>query len=214
MVYKTRVILLLLLKAFNLLNQRLELLTCKIKNCHLCQGHLPYAPNPIFFIKPATKILIIGQAPGFRAHQTGLSWNDPSGDRLRAWMGVDRNIFYNNPFISCMAMGFCFPGQNARKADLPPRPECAVAWHAKILKLLADIEIILLVGIYAQQFYLPIPAKQPLKLTLENWRDYLPKYWILPHPSWRNNYLLQKKSVVMKQLIPALQERVQSIISS
>ena len=131
----------------------------EIKQCNLCEEHLPLGPNPVVWAHPKAKLVIIGQAPGTKVHNTGIPWNDPSGDQLRKWLNMDRDTFYNNPSIAIVPMGFCYPGKG-KSGDLPPRPECYAAWHKKLFALMPDVEIILLIGLYAQKQYLGSLAKK------------------------------------------------------
>lgn len=194
--------------------KNLENVLQQVRDCQICSAHLPSPPQPTLFVRPQTKILIVGQAPGLKAHNSGLSWNDPSGDRLRDWMGIDRLVFYEDLRISCMSMGFCFPGKNQRKADLPPRPECAPFWHHQILPFLPNLQIIILIGSYAQRFYLSLAPSQTLAMTMKKWADYLPRYFVLPHPSWRNNAWLRKHPWVTQEIVPLLREKVAGILQS
>ena len=183
----------------------------EIRACTLCSDHLPLGPRPVVQLGSTAKILIIGQAPGTRVHETGIPWNDPSGNRLREWMNIDKDTFYNPNKIAIMPMGFCYPGKG-KSGDLPPRPECAQQWHQKILKAHPQIELTLLIGQYAQNYYLNNKAKT-LTATVENFADYLPTYIPLPHPSPRNNIWLKKNPWFKANLIPELQSHTHRILS-
>jgi len=160
---------------------------------------LPLGPKPILQVDPKAKILIIGQAPGIKAHMTGIPWNDDSGVRLREWLGISKETFYDKSKVAIMPMGFCYPGKGP-KGDLPPRKECFPAWHAKLLKEMPDIKLIFLVGKYAQDAYLKKTKKKNLTETVRAWREYLPLYIPLPHSSPLNNIWLSKNSWFKKDL--------------
>lgn len=190
----------------------LETLIGRIKECRECSAALPFPPNPILRVgSPQARILIIGQAPGQKAHLTSIPWNDPSGDRLRDWLGVTQEQFADPTRIALMPMGFCFPGQG-KSGDLPPRPECAPLWHDKILACLPNIELTLLIGRYAQERYLRRQAT--LSETVQNWRDHIKDgYLPLVHPSPRNQIWLKKNRWFEEDVVPALRERVKMLIA-
>jgi uracil-DNA glycosylase len=179
-----------------------------IRACKLCVEFLPFGARPIVRAKPSCRLLIIGQAPGNRVHQTGIPFNDPSGDRLRDWLNIDRETFYDDSRIAIIPMGFCYPGKNPKGGDNPPRPECAPHWHKKILENLPNIELTLLVGRYSQLYYLGKNAKKSGTETILAWREYVPKFLPLPHPSWRNNAWLRKNPWFEREILPYLRERV------
>jgi len=162
----------------------LEALLREVRACTACAEHLPLGPNPVLRAGPTARILIVGQAPGTRVHHTGIPWNDPSGDRLRDWLQFDRALFYNSARIAIIPMGFCYPGRGA-SGDLPPRPECAPLWHPRLLAELPDLQLKLLVGKYAQDYYLGT-RRQSLATTVRQFSQYLPEFFPLPHPSPRN----------------------------
>ena len=182
-------------------------LTAEIKSCAICKSHLPLGPRPVFQIHPAAKILVVGQAPGRRVHETGIPFNDPSGVRLRQWMGIDENVFYNPEQIALLPMGFCYPG-TGKSGDLPPRPECAEKWRARILKSLVNIKLTLVIGQYAQAWHLKDRQKDTLTETVRNWKVYGPNLVPLPHPSPRNNIWLKKNPWFEEELVPKLRQRV------
>ena len=186
---------------------RLQKLTKKIRACELCKQHLPFEPNPIVRPSKKAKILIIGQAPGTKVHETSISWNDASGNQLRAWMGIDRDIFYNTDKVAIMPMGFCYPGKG-KSGDLPPRPECAPQWHEPLLTLMPQIELVLLIGMYAQKYYLQDQRKTNLTQTVKAWEDYMPKYLPMPHPSPRNKLWLKKNAWFERDVVPVLKSQV------
>ncbi|MEZ5997001.1 MAG: uracil-DNA glycosylase family protein, partial [Hyphomonadaceae bacterium] len=177
-----------------------------------CAAHLPHEPRPVVWVHSGARILIAGQAPGRRVHESGVPWDDPSGDRLRAWMGLDRARFYDRRAIAVAAMGFCYPG-TVRGADLPPRKECAPLWRPKLLPLLENVRLTLLVGQYAQKYHLGAAVRPTLGETVRAWRDYPSEVMPLPHPSWRNSAWLSRNSWFEAELLPDLRRRVSSLLS-
>ena len=172
--------------------------------CRVCAEHLPLGPRPVVRASTSARMLIIGQAPGTRVHETGIPWNDPSGDRLRDWLGLDRDAFYDEERIAIMPMGFCYPGVDRNGGDKPPRRECAPLWHGRLLELMPSVDLTLLVGMYAQRRYLGRRRKPTLTETVKAWRDYLPAYLPLPHPSWRNTAWLRKNPWFDTDIVPFL----------
>jgi uracil-DNA glycosylase len=160
-----------------------------------------------------SKIVIIGQAPGTKVHQTGIPWDDPSGRQLRKWLNISDSVFYDESQIALMPMGFCYPGRG-KGGDLPPRPECAPLWHNALLKSMPRIELIILIGTYSQQYYLGKTAKRTLTETLRNYHEFLPKYFPLPHPSPRNRFWQTKNPWFGQEVVPVLQERVAHILDN
>ncbi|MBK8444589.1 MAG: uracil-DNA glycosylase family protein [Sphingobacteriales bacterium] len=191
----------------------LAALLSDIKACTICKDVLPFAPNPVLRVQETSKILIIGQAPGLRVQLTNLSWNDRSGDELRRWLGVSRTQFYDTDIFSIMPLGFCYPGRGTH-GDLPPRPECAPAWHRRVLALLPDISLVLLIGQYAQRYYLGKTAYPTLTETVSKAEQYLPLYFPLVHPSPRNKRWHIKNPWFATDTIPLLQSVVQPYLSS
>ena len=183
----------------------------KIKACSLCEAHLPLGANPVFLAHPKSKILIVGQAPGTRVHKTGIPWNDPSGIQLRKWLNVTDEQFYDTELFGIVPMGFCYPGKG-KSGDLPPRKECAPTWHQALLEKMPEIELVLLIGMYAQRYYLGNQAKQTLTETVEHFEDYLPRFLPMPHPSPRNRLWLRKNPWFEEVVVPVLQKRVAKII--
>ena len=179
--------------------------------CTLCAEHLPHGVRPVVQIHPNAKILIAGQAPGRKVHESGIPFDDASGDRLRDWMGIDKETFYNPEKIAILPMGFCYPG-TGKSGDLPPRPECAVAWREKLMQQLPQLELILAIGQYAQAYHLA-EKKKTLTETVLNWQDYLvadgPAILPLPHPSPRNNIWLKRNPWFVTDVLPALKKRIQ-----
>ena len=181
----------------------------EVRSCTICSDHLPLGPRPVLQLHPKAKILVAGQAPGARVHETGIPFNDPSGDRLRAWMGVSREIFYDAENIAILPMGFCYPG-TGKSGDLPPRPECAQTWRKKLLAQVPNIELTLVIGQYAQDWHLGKLQKENLTETVRAWKQYWPDMLVLPHPSPRNNIWLKKNPWFEKEVIPQLQKKTKS----
>lgn len=188
-----------------------ELLT-EIRNCTTCKSSLPNGCRPILSVSPSVKILIIGQAPGIKVHLSGIPWQDKSGDTLRSWLGIDDSIFYDNTIVGIMPMGFCYPGQG-KSGDLPPRHECAPLWHDRILQELQEVRLTLLVGQYAQKYMLDLPSSVTLTHTVKDYRNYLPQYLPIPHPSPRNFIWMNKNPWFTAEVIPHLRDIVEGIIS-
>lgn len=180
--------------------------------CTVCAEHLPLGPRPIVRAHKNSRILLIGQAPGTRVHNSGIPWNDPSGDRLRAWLDVDREKFYDESIFAIVPMGFCYPGTDPRGGDLPPRPECAPLWHANLRKYMPDIRLVILIGKYAQAFYLEDRIKKTLGDTVRAYREYGAEFLPLPHPSPRNTLWLKKNPWFEKQIVPELRRRVRALM--
>jgi len=189
----------------------LESLLKTIRGCEICTD-LPLGPRPVLQAKKSAKIMVIGQAPGTKVHATGIPWNDPSGDRLRDWMAVDRDTFYDDGRIAIMPMGFCYPGRLARGGDLPPRPECAPAWHEQVRAALPNIELTLLIGMYARGYYLKQHKSKTLTETVRRWREFLPETFVTPHPSWRTTAWQRNNPWFEEVLIPDLKQRVLALL--
>ena len=190
----------------------LDALLAEVRACTACAGDLPLGPRPVLRAAAGARLLVIGQAPGTRVHATGIPWNDPSGDRLRDWLAMDRDTFYDANRIAIVPMGFCYPGRNERGGDKRPSTECAPRWHARLRAELPDIALTLLIGQYAQRFYLARRAQRSLTATVAAWRDYLPDFLPLPHPSWRTRGLASRNPWFQAEVIPALRERVHAIL--
>ncbi len=158
-----------------------------------------------------SRVLIIGQAPGRKVHESGIPWNDASGRNLRAWLGISEKEFYDESKFALLPMGFCYPG-SGKSGDLPPRPECAPLWHSQVLNELRDVKITLLIGQYAQKYYLREAAKENLTLTVKSYSEYLPEFLPLPHPSPRNRIWLRKNQWFEKKLIPVIQKRIAELM--
>ncbi|MEM9358317.1 MAG: uracil-DNA glycosylase family protein [Pseudomonadota bacterium] len=194
----------------------LEDLLAAISACRICieqpKGRpLPHKPRPVLLASPTAKIAVCGQAPGTRVHASGVPFTDPSGDRLREWMAVSEDEFYDTSRIAIVPMGFCFPGLDSKGGDLPPRKECAPRWRGAVFDELGQVRLILLVGQYAQHWHLGRQRQQNLTETVKAWRNYInlsPAVIPLPHPSWRNNAWLKKNAWFGDELLPVLQQRV------
>src|SRR5690554_619315 len=178
--------------------------------CNLCAPHLPDGPRPVLQLHPQARILVAAQAPGRKVHATGVPFNDASGDRLRTWMGVSRETFYDPKQVATLPMGFCYPG-TGKSGDLPPRSECAPAWRAQLLQLLPNIELTLVIGTYAQGYHLP-DRPATLTQTVAAWQNYFPALIPLPHPSPRNNIWLKRNPWFEVQLLPVLQQQIHNIL--
>ena len=188
-----------------------------IKDCRLCADRFAatetrHAPRPIAWFDPKARLLIAGQAPGLRVHETGIPFNDPSGDRLRDWMSVSRETFYDKSRIAIVPMAFCFPGYNAKGSDLPPPPLCAQTWRNRIMEALPNVELTLLIGGYAQSWHLGLPRTARVTETVRNWRQHLPPALPLPHPSWRNTGWIRKNPWFETDLLPVLKSRVAEVL--
>ncbi len=186
---------------------KLDALVSEIRACHLCEANLPLGPRPILRASATARILIVGQAPGRRVHETGIPWNDVSGDRLRIWLQMTREQFYDQRHIAIVPTGLCFPGSGAR-GDAPPRPECAPLWHPRLREMMPKIQLTLLIGQYAQSYYLGKRRKKTLRETVQMYQEYLPEFLPLPHPSPRNQLWLKQNPWFEKAVIPMLRERV------
>ena len=181
-----------------------------VRSCNICKD-LPLGPRPIFQAAPSAKLLIVGQAPGRITHNKGIPFDDPSGNRLRDWLGVDRQTFYDASKIAILPMGLCFPG-TGKGGDLPPRAECAPAWRADILETLQAVELTLIIGRYAIDWHMPDYAGQTVTRAVQAWKDAWPDRLILPHPSPRNNRWLKSNPWFEDQVVPALQSRIAQIL--
>lgn len=189
----------------------LERLDEQIRSCTLCVPHLPLGPRPVVRLGGQARVLVIGQAPGTKVHATGVPWNDASGERLRAWMRLDREAFYDSSRIAIMPMGFCYPGRG-RGGDLPPRRECAPHWHPRALELMPGIRLTLLIGHYAQAHYLSSRGRT-LEETVRDWRRHLQGGFLpLPHPSPRNTLWLRRRPWFEAEVVPALREALGEVL--
>ncbi|MDX1634632.1 MAG: uracil-DNA glycosylase family protein [Marinobacter sp.] len=186
-------------------------LLARVRQCTICEAYLPEGPRPVVQASVTAPILVVGQAPGIRVHRTGLPFNDPSGDRLRQWMGIDRQTFYDEQKLAILPMGFCYPG-TGRNGDLPPRPECAPAWRDLLLSRLTGVRLTLAIGAYAHAWHLGSP-KRSVTEAVAQWRDYWPDLVPLPHPSGRNNLWLRRNPWFEEQVVPQLQARVADLLA-
>ncbi|WIO73580.1 uracil-DNA glycosylase family protein [Porticoccaceae bacterium LTM1] len=192
-------------------NIPLRQLLDEVRACQHC-ADLPLGPNPVVQLSSSAKLLIVGQAPGTKVHNTGIPWNDPSGDNLREWMGITREQFYDEQQVAIMPMGFCYPGKG-RSGDLPPRPECAPHWHQRLRDQLPNIELTLLVGQYAQRYYLPEDGHQTLTDRVSHWQEYLTSGFLpLVHPSPRNRLWLKRNPWFLEELVPELQHNIKRVL--
>lgn len=189
----------------------LDDLLMAVRACRACEAALPLGPRPVVQAAESARILVVGQAPGRRVHATGIPWDDPSGERLRAWMGVNKSAFYDPTRIAIIPMGFCYPGRGDG-GDLPPRAECATLWLDQLLEQLPRIELILLIGQYAQRHFLGGRRRPSMATTIEAWRNYAPLYLPLPHPSPRNQPWFAKHPWFERELIPVLQARIAPLV--
>ena len=183
----------------------MENLLHNISQCAICSKHLPLGPRPIASAHSEAKIVIIGQAPGIKVHNSGIPWDDASGRQLRKWLNVSDEDFYDETKFAIIPMGFCYPGKG-KTGDLPPRLECAPEWHQQLFDLMPKIELVILIGMYAQKYYLKNKAKKTLTETVANYNNYLPTYFTLPHPSPRNRFWLTKNPWFEVEVIPELQK--------
>lgn len=186
-------------------------LLTEISKCRMCEPFLPFDARPVIAAHKKSKIVVIGQAPGLAVHQSRIPWDDKSGDNLRKWMNMDKETFYNPEKTALIPMGFCYPGKG-KSGDLPPRKECAPLWHKKLFDKMHETKLVLLVGKYAQAFYLGKKQKKTLTETVKNFVEYLPEYFVLPHPSPRNNIWLAKNEWFSQKVIPELQLKIKEIL--
>ena len=183
----------------------------EVRSCQLCLGKIPFHPKPVFSIHPESRILVVGQAPGTKVQATGIPWNDPSGDELRRWFGVAKEEFYDSKIFGIMPMGFCYPGKGT-SGDLPPRKECAPQWHSELLEFMPKIELVLLIGSYAQAYYLKGNTKSNLTETVHAFEEYLPRNFPLVHPSPRNRIWQKRNPWFEEKVVPRLRDLVSQII--
>ncbi|MEH0154207.1 uracil-DNA glycosylase family protein [Limibacter armeniacum] len=190
----------------------MEALLKEVSACTVCEKHLPFGVRPVVSLQPDCKILLISQAPGMRVHQSGIPWDDLSGNRLREWLDVSDDVFYDTTNFGVLPMGFCYPGKG-KSGDLPPRKECAPLWHPRLLESLKQVKLTVLIGQYAQKYYLKGGFKSNLTKTVKEFDTFLPNYFPLPHPSPRNGIWLRKNSWFEEDVIPCLQSLVKEILA-
>jgi uracil-DNA glycosylase len=178
-------------------------LLSQISQCAICAACLPHPPRPVLSVGVRSRILIVGQAPGRHVHDSGVPWQDRSGDNLRTWLGVEKETFYDSNLFALMPMGFCYPGKG-KSGDLPPRPECAPHWHPQLLALMKSVRLTLLIGQYSQAYYLSERVEESLTGTVQHFRDFLPQFLPLPHPSPRNGIWLRRNPWFEQELLPVL----------
>jgi len=189
---------------------KLDKLIQDIRSCTLCCDHLPLGPRPILQVAESAKILIAGQAPGRKVHESGVPFDDPSGERLRNWLSLSKEQFYDVGMVAILPMGFCYPG-SGKSGDAPPSPECAKEWRESLLSVLPQVELMILIGKYAIDYHLAGVQKDNLTNTVKAWRDYWPNKIPMPHPSPRNNIWLKQNPWFEKDVLPAVRRRVRSI---
>ena len=189
----------------------LDQLLARVRDCSVCAAHLPLGPRPVLQASATAKLMIVGQAPGTRVHETGIPFNDPSGDNLRAWLGIGPEVFYDAARIAIVPAGFCYPGKG-KSGDAPPRPECAPLWHDDLRALMPGIELTLLLGAYAQAYYLGDRREKTLAATVKNWRVFGPEFLPTPHPSPRNRLWLRRNPWFEGDVVPELRAWVHRLI--
>jgi len=208
-------------------SEDLESLVKDVRACRACLENplktpLPHEPRPVLQVSPTAKICVCGQAPGTRVHQSGRPFTDPSGDRLRGWLGIGPDVFYDAERMAIVPMGFCFPGLDTKGGDLPPRPECRKIWHDRLFAAMPQVELVLAIGQYAQAYHLGAGRRKTLTETVVGWKDYFhaepaegkPAVLPLPHPSWRNNAWLKKNLWFEDELLPVLRREVARLARS
>ncbi|MDF1719043.1 MAG: uracil-DNA glycosylase family protein [Minwuia sp.] len=196
------------------MTETLESLLQDIRACRICESALPHGVRPVVAATRRARILIAGHAPGMRVHRSGIPWDDPSGDRLRTWLGVDRATFYEPTRFAIVPMGFCYPGTVKGAGDLPPRPECAATWHDRLMQQLPAVAFTLVLGQYAINWHLGDRREKTLTATVAAWRDHMPSHLPLPHPSGRNNGWLARNPWFETDVVPALRARVQGLLNT
>jgi uracil-DNA glycosylase len=195
-------------------NKAFDHLLAEVRACAVCGPHLPLGPRPVLRGRTSARLLIISQAPGKRVHETGLSFDDRSGERLRDWLALDRATFYDESRVAIMPIGFCYPWRDARGGDLAPRRECAPLWHARLRAFLPEIKLTLLVGTYAIDYYLRPSARPSMTEIVMHWRDFLPEYFVLPHPSWHTISWVRANPWFEHEVLPDLRARIAKSFAS
>jgi uracil-DNA glycosylase len=184
----------------------------EVRACRICAADLPFGPRPVLQLASTARLLIIGQAPGSKVHQSGIPWNDASGERLRDWLKLDRSVFYDEATVAIVPMGFCYPGAGENGADEPPRPECAPHWHERLFKHIPDLQLTLLIGQYAHRHYLGAGRKGSMTETVKAFSEYAPQFFPLPHPSWRSVVWMRRHPWFEQTVIPELRKAVRKLI--
>jgi uracil-DNA glycosylase len=195
------------------MSETIETLFREIRACTYCAENLPMGPRPVVRGSASARVCIIGQAPGVRVHRSGVPWDDPSGKRLRGWLGVDDHTFYDETRFAIIPIGFCYPGTMENGGDYPPRKECAPLWHAPVIDALENVELTLLVGSYAQAYYLGKSRRKTMTETVRSWRDYGPDILPTPHPSWRTTGWQKKNPWFDDEILPEIRRRVKALIT-
>ncbi len=190
----------------------LKRILCEVRACRICEAELPLGPRPVVQLSNTARLVIVGQAPGSKVHQSGIPWNDASGDRLRDWLDLDRSAFFDAARVAILPMGFCYPGVGENGGDNPPRPGCAPHWHERLLKHLPDLQLTLLVGQYAQRHYLGAARKASMTETVKTFSQHGPRFFPLPHPSWRSAIWMRKQPWFEETVIPELRKAVRKLI--
>ncbi|GAA3518798.1 uracil-DNA glycosylase family protein [Aquimarina addita] len=190
----------------------MKTLLSEIKSCNVCKTNLPLGAKPIISAHQKSKIALVSQAPGIIAHRSGTAWNDPGGKRLKQWLHIDDHQFYNPKNFAIVPIGFCYPGKGTG-GDLPPRPECAPLWHSTLFEKMKELQLIILIGQYAQKYYLKNSVKKTVTTTVQSYKEYLPLYFPIPHPSPRNRTWMSKNPWFEERVIPELKNSVASILS-
>ena len=184
----------------------------EVRACQICSANLPFGPRPVLQLASTARLLIIGQAPGNKVHQSGIPWNDASGDRLRDWLKLDPSAFYDPARVAILPMGLCYTGAGVNGGDKPPRPECAPLWHERLLRHLPDVRLTLLIGQFAQRHYLASTRKRSMTETVKAYGDYTPRYFPLPHPSWRSTVWMRKNPWFEATTVPDLRRIVRDAV--
>ncbi len=192
------------------LAESFDQVVAEARACRVCAAELPLGPRPTFRVSPTARLLIIGQAPGTKVHATGIPWNDRSGDRLRLWLAMDRDAFYDASQIAILPAGLCYPGRLPNGGDAPPRPECAPLWHARLLALMPAVRLTLLVGSYAQALAF---GRGAMTARVQAFRDHLPRHFTLPHPSWRTTGWERRNPWFGMDVLPALRQAVRAALT-
>ena len=193
-------------------DERVSRLLHEIRACRACDAFLPLGPRPVIQASSSARLVVAGQAPGTRVHASGIPFDDPSGDRLRDWMGIDRQVFYDASRVKIIPMAFCYPGRAPQGGDLPPRKECRYLWHDRLFETLPPQSLIIVIGAYAHKYHLGQMAKKSVTETVRAWRDYLPRYLPIPHPSPRNTLWLRRNPWFERDVVPFLRQKIAQVL--